>query len=131
MRPLFNKSGGTLSPYTQTEQVRVISNYYKALETAFPENWKNDNPIFFRTVGFGAVWRVFPFVFTTALSNYNASNIVSFVKIFHQISGFDFNSWNEYGTGSAAEISAGDDLLSMLQEAFSEQSGESGGLKLD
>lgn len=131
MRPLFNKSGGTLSPYTQTEQVRVIDNYYKALETSFPGNWKNDNPIFLRTVGFGAVWRVFPFVFTTALSNYNASNVSSFVKVFGQIAGFNFDNWSEYGSGSAAEISAGDDLLVMLQEAFTGGTGATAGLKLD
>ncbi|RYZ82991.1 MAG: hypothetical protein EOP04_20850 [Proteobacteria bacterium] len=131
MRPLFHKSGGTLSPYTQTEQVRVIDNYYKALQTAFPKNWKNDNPIFLRTVGFGAVWRVFPFVFTNALSAYKASNVISFVKVFREIAGFDFESWSEYGSGSAAEIAAGDDLLSMLQDAFSDEGGSSVSLKLD
>lgn len=131
MRPLFNKSGGTLSPYTQTEQVGVINNYYRALQTAFPKSWKNDSPVFFRTIGFGAVWRVFPFVFTTALSTYKASNVASFTKILKEIAGFDFEIWSQYGTGSAAEIAAGDDLLSMLQEAFSGDEGGTAGLKLD
>jgi DGQHR domain-containing protein len=131
MRPLFNKSGGTLSPYTQTEQVRVIDNYFRALETSFSKYWKNDSPIFFRTVGFGAVWRAFPFVFTTALSTYKASNVSSFVKILKEIEGFNFDSWSEYGSGSAAEISAGDDLLTMLQDAFSDDGSGAIGLRLD
>lgn len=131
MRPLFNKAGGTLSPYTQTEQVRVIDNYYKALQTAFPQYWKNDNPLFLRTIGFGAVWRVFPFVFTTALSSYKASNVASFVQILKEIAGFNFENWSQYGSGSAAEISAGDDLLTMLQDAFSDDGHGSVGLKLD
>lgn len=131
MRPLFNKSGGTLSPYTQMEQIRVIDNYYKALQTAFPHAWKNDNPIFFRTIGFGAVWRVFPFVFTTALSAYKASNVASFVKVFKEVAGFDFEIWSQYGTGTSAENAAGEDLLSVLQEAFSGEDGLAGGLKLD
>lgn len=131
MRPLFNKSGGTLSPYTQTEQVRVIDNYFKALQTSFPKLWKKESPIFFRTVGFGAVWRAFPFVFTTALSTYKASNVASFAKILNEIEGFDFQSWAEYGSGSGAEIAAGDDLLTVLQDAFEQEDGKSVGLKLD
>lgn len=131
MRPLFNKSGGTLSPYTQTEQVKVIDNYFKALQTCFPKSWKNDSPVFFRTIGFGAVWRAFPFVFTTALSTYKASNVSSFVKILNEISGFDFEAWSEYGTGSAAEISAGDDLLTMLQDSFKTDGTGTVGLTLD
>ncbi|MBN3866417.1 DGQHR domain-containing protein [Gluconobacter kondonii] len=131
LRPCFNKAGGALSPYTQTEQVKIIDNYYKALQTSFPENWKNDNPIFLRTIGFGAVWRVFPFVFTTAISTYKAANISAFVNIFSEISGFDFEKWGEYGSGSGAESAAGEDLLSMIQDAFSDDAGISSGLRLD
>ncbi|MEW9274901.1 DGQHR domain-containing protein [Gluconobacter oxydans] len=131
LRPCFNKAGGTLSPYTQTEQVKIIDNYYKALQTSFPKNWKNDNPIFLRTIGFGAVWRVFPFVFTTAISTYKAANVAAFVNIFSEISGFDFEKWNEYGSGSSAEIAAGDDLLTMLQDAFNDENGKTSGLRLD
>jgi hypothetical protein len=70
-------------------------------------------------------------VFTTALSTYKASNVTSFVKILREISGFDFAAWSDYGTGSGAEISAGDDLLSMLQDAFAGEDNSTIGLKLD
>lgn len=67
-------------------------------------------------------------MFTQALTNYNASNVASFTKIFNEIAGFDFDKWNQYGTGSAAELQAGEDLLAVLKEAV--QSVTPGGLRL-
>lgn len=130
-RPLFQKTGGTLSPYTQTEQAGVINNYYRALMNAFPKYSRPDTSIFFKTVGFGAVWRAFPFVFNNALANSKASNVQAFTKIFKEIAGFDFDQWNQYGSGTAAENQAGDDLLGMLQESFALDETGSFGLKLD
>lgn len=130
-RPLFLKNGGTLSPYTLTEQTGVINNYFRALVNSFPKHSKGDTSIFFKTVGFGAVWRVFPFVFNNALANHKASNVSAFTKIFAEISGFNFDNWTQYGTGTSAETQAGEDLLAVLQEAFAVDENTGSALKLD
>ena len=130
-RPLFLKNGGTLSPYTQTEQVGVINNYFKALLSSFPKYAKPESSVFFRTVGFGAVWRAFPFVFNHALADSKASNVKAFTAVFREIAGFNFDNWAQYGSGSAAEVQAGDDLLEMLQDAYAGGEHPGIGLKLD
>jgi len=129
LRPFFSKQGGTLNPYTQLEQAGVIGNYYRALGTVFPAEFTSSTSVFFRTTGFGAVWRVFPFVFTTALSVDKSVKVSAFAKIFKQIQGFDFSAWGQYGSGTAAEIQAGDDLLAVLQEAFGGDGDSGTGLK--
>lgn len=131
VRPHVQKNGGTLSPFTQTEQVGVINNYYKALLTAFPDLSKSDSSILFRTVGFGGVWRAFPLVFSNSLSRYKAATVAAFAKVLKQAAGFNFDNWAQYGTGTAAEIQAGDDLVATLQEALAADEEGGTGLKLE
>jgi len=130
LRPHLQKAGGTLSPFTQTEQVGVISNYYRALETAFPSLAKSESSVLFRTVGFGGVWRAFPLVFSNALSRYKAASVSAFTKVLRQIAGFNFDNWTQYGTGTAAEGQAGDDMIASLQEALAADEEGGTGLKL-
>lgn len=74
---------------------------------------------------------MFPFVFNYALANHKASNVAAFTKIFKEIAGFNFDQWNQYGSGTAAENQAGEDLLGMLQESFAVDEKSGSGLKLD
>jgi DGQHR domain-containing protein len=129
LRPLVARQSGTLGVYTQPEQEGAINNYYKGLAVAFPGPWERE--IFFRTIGFGGVWRAFPIIFNLALSRYNAFTVSAIAKIFAQINDFDFASWSELGSGSGAEIQAGDDLIQRVQDAFAAENSTTVVLKLD
>jgi DGQHR domain-containing protein len=127
-RSLLDRTSGILGIYTEIEQEGAITNYYKALSIAYPEAWRRD--IFFRTVGFGGVWRAFPLVFTLTNSRFKGFTVSAIAKIFSQVGDFDFESWNQFGTGSAAEIQAGNDLISRIRDAFSSEDSPSVVLKL-
>ena len=88
----------------------------------FPRPFKKN--IFFKTLGFGAVWRSFPLIFSAALKESSGFRVQDVTKILMKIPEFDFDSWQQLGTGSAAENQAGDDLTSELQSAL--DSGEPG-----
>lgn len=131
LRPHISRPGGTISLFTTTEQEGAVNNYYKALVVSFPKAFKKDVPIFFMTVGFGAVWRAFPYVFSLTQTRYKSFSVASIAKIFAEIADFDFNKWAQAGSGSGAEISAGDDLIAALEEAFADADGGFVALKLD
>jgi DGQHR domain-containing protein len=131
LRPHISRPAGSLSLFTPTEQEGAINNYYKALAVTFPALFKKDIPIFFRTIGFGASWRAFPYVFTLTQSRHKTFSVAAISKILSEIHDFDFDKWSEAGTGSAAEISAGDDLIAALEEAYAIEDGKFIALKLD
>lgn len=130
LRPHIARPAGTISLFTPNIQEGAITNYYKALAVAFPAEFKKDPPIFFRTIGFGAVWRAFPYVFNLAQNRHKAFSVAAISKIFSEIHDFDFDKWKEAGTGSAAEITAGDDLIAALEEAYTDDDGGFVALKL-
>lgn len=131
LRPHLARQAGVLGLYTQIEQEGVINNYYRALKLAFPESFKKEPSIFFRTIGFGAVWRAFPLAFNLANNKFRSVSVASFTKVFSAIKGFNFEVWEQLGTGTAAEIQAGDDLVTELQEAFTEDGEKPIALKLE
>jgi hypothetical protein len=51
--------------------------------------------------------------------------------VFAEVGDFDFDPWREAGTGSAAEIAAGDDLIAALQEAYTDDDQGFVALKLE
>ena len=51
-------------------------------------------------------------------------------ETFSLIEGFDFDSWSKFGTGSAAEKQAGDDLIAELQSAGETDSAEGASIRL-
>jgi DGQHR domain-containing protein len=130
LRPHLSRQSGTLGLYTEIEQEGVINNYYQALQVAYPELFKKDPPIFFKTIGFGAVWRAFPFAFNLANTKFKSVSVASFTKVFSAIKGFNFEAWDQLGTGTAAEVQAGDDFVAELQEAFTEDGQKPVALKL-
>lgn len=131
LRPHISRPGGTISLFTPKEQQGAITNYYKALQAAFPGAFKKHPPIFFRTIGFGAVWRAFPYVFNLTQGRFKSFSVAAITKIFQAIGDFEFQKWAEAGSGSAAEIAAGDDLIAALEEAYTDQEGGFVALKLD
>jgi hypothetical protein len=131
LRPHLARQAGILGLYTEVEQEGAINNYYRALKLAFPEAFKKEPSIFFRTIGFGAVWRAFPLAFNLANSKFRSVSAASFAKVFSTIKGFNFEAWEQLGTGTAAEIQAGDDLVAELQEAFTEGGEKPIALKLE
>lgn len=123
LRPVLHANNGILSPYTLPEQVKIVENYFAALKLVFPKEFERN--LFFRTLGFGALWRAFPLVFTLSLKQSGGFRVQDVAKVLSGIAMFDFGAWQKLGTGSAAESQAGDDLIAELsnnQEA--EERGE-------
>jgi DGQHR domain-containing protein len=107
-----------LGTYNEREQFGIISNYYHGLRVVFPKEYDSKDSIFFKTVGFGALWNVFPTVFSLALKNFKAFTVKDVAAVFKKIEGADFSSWSQYGTGDQAERNAADDLRASLLVAF-------------
>ena len=128
MRPLMIRPTGPLSFYAPLEQQKIIDNYYSALETVFPRPYQRN--IFFRTLGFGAIWRAFPLIFNRSVATYKGFTIKNVADTLRNISDFDFLKWEKAGTGSAAEIQAGEDVIAALDEAFESKGDSEPGLKL-
>jgi DGQHR domain-containing protein len=128
LRPHIARQTGILGIYTQPEQEGAINNYYKALSVSFPRPWEKN--VFFKTVGFGGVWRAFPLVFNLTQGKYKVFTVSAIAKILSEIKDFDFEAWLELGTGSAAEIQAGEDLIAELEVAFSADASTAVSLRL-
>ena len=112
LRIVLHANTGILNPYTLPEQVKIIENYFGAIRMVFPTEFRKN--IFFKTLGFGAIWRAFPLVFTLSLKQTSGFRVEDVERVLNVIAGFDFDSWQKLGTGSAAEIQAGDDLITEL-----------------
>jgi DGQHR domain-containing protein len=128
--PLVTPERGILSLYTEQEQRAVISNYYKGLRQVFPKDFEGNDSVFFKTVGFGALWNIFPVFFNLALKNYKGFGVDDVVKIFKRVDTFDFSSWKQLGSGNQAEQIAGEDLKSALLFAFGAEDGRTGRLRV-
>ena len=115
--PLVQEKG-TLHLYTVYEQKRVVSNYFEGLRQVFPKEFDKRDSIFFKTVGFGALWNAFPTFFNLAVKNQKGFAVADVVAIFKRIDSFDFSGWTQYGTGNQAEVNAGDDLKTEMRLAF-------------
>ncbi len=123
LRPILHANNGILSTYTFPEQVRIIENFFLGIKHMYPEEFKRN--IFFKTLGFGALWRAFPTVFAASLKQTGGFRAEDVLKIFERIADFDFAAWEKFGTGSAAETQAGDDLIAELKSALeAEEDGE-------
>jgi DGQHR domain-containing protein len=118
MSPLLMDPRGILAVYTASEQAQILSNYYKGLQNAFPKEFNKPNSVFFQTLGFGALINAFPLFLNLSIKNYGKFRIEDVTAAFNEIRHFDFSSWDRYGSGSAAEIQAGEDLQTELNAAF-------------
>lgn len=116
--PLVHPKSGLLRGRTQKERRSVIENYFHALSDVFPKEYDNPESIFFRTLGFGALMNAFQAVHDLTLTRthkkFKRSDVV---ETLGTLAGFDFEPWKKLGTGSAAEIGAGQQLTQALQTA--------------
>jgi DGQHR domain-containing protein len=121
---LLITKNGILNTYTEREQLGIISNYYQGLRNVFSKEYESKDSMFFKTLGFGALWNVFPTVFSLSIKNQKGFTVRDVASIFRRIDGVDFATWAQYGTGDQAERNAADDLRANLLVAFSAESDE-------
>lgn len=127
--PLLTENRGTLgsSYFSQKDKKRIIENYFKALKVVFPEQFTSKNYRFFGTLGFGAAINSFETVFSYTRSEFGTFKVDDIVKVLSRISDYEFSSWDQYGTGTAAENAVGSDLVAVLvartQEAKNSNTG--------
>lgn len=115
---LLITKNGILQTFTEREQLGIISNYYQGLRNVFSKEYDARDSIFFKTIGFGALWNVFPTVFSLALKNQQGFTVRDVTAMFKRIEGVDFSTWAQYGTGDQAERNAADDLRATFLIAF-------------
>jgi DGQHR domain-containing protein len=116
--PLVIDKKGKFHTYIFLEQVGIINNYFSALEHVFPKQFNEDKQTFFRTLGFGAMINALVSVFDLSLREYQGFRVEDAVKILKRVDYFEFDSWSERGSGSAAEIMAGEDFRQELLKHF-------------
>lgn len=112
--PLIQPGKGLLSAFTEAEQRAVINNYFLAVKNVFPKEYKKTDCIFFQTLGFGGLINALPQFFSYTLRAHNGFTVSDITKVFKKIDYFDFDAWHRKGSGSAAEIEAGFDLVEEL-----------------
>lgn len=128
--PHVTRDKGILGTYTQIEQVKVASNYYTALEQVFSREFNSRDSIFFKTIGFGAVWNAFQTVFSLTLKNHSGFRVKDVVSTLKRVSDFDFSGWRQAGSGNQAEISAGEDFRTALLLDGSDENAQSTSLRV-
>ena len=128
LRPILHPTTGILGTHTLVEQMKIIENYFLGISTAFPEEFNRH--LFFRTLGFGAVWRAFPVVFSASLREAGGFRPNDVAHILGKIVHFDFSAWAKMGTGAAAEVQAGDDLSAELNRALDTDDGSAFSIRL-
>lgn len=121
--PLLLEKKGKFHVYTLQEQLGIIDNYFKSLKNTFPEQFRPEKSTFFKTLGFGAMMNALPTVFDLALRDYQGFQVSAASKILKSVDYFDFSQWDMYGTGSAAEIQAGEDFRLELTGSLEDQEG--------
>jgi len=119
--PIINDPKGSLAAYSLNEQIKIIDNYYKAINNVFPKYFLEEDPVFFKTTGFGAMFKVFSVVFNYCLKHEKGFTVADASKTLRAIGDYDFEIWKKIGTGNAAEIEASDQIRTELQIAFSEK----------
>ena len=128
--PLVTPDRGLLAPYPEKDQVRILSNYFVGLGQVFPDEYESSKSIFFKTLGFGALMNVFPTFFPLTLKERQGFRISDVASVFQRIESYSFDTWKQAGTGSQAEILAGEDLKTSLSWAFRENTASGASIKL-
>lgn len=126
--PLVHQNTGRLRSYSFEEQKAILSNYFSAIREVYKEEWKKDNPIFFRTVGFGALLNVFDRIFNLCTDRYSSFASADIQRVLGLVADFDFGQWAEYGSGNKAETDAAMDFQIDFDRAVKVQD-EKGALK--
>jgi DGQHR domain-containing protein len=126
--PLIIRDRGFLSNYFELEQRKIIDNYFKGMRNVYHEEFRRIDPIFFRTIGFGAMLNALPIFFSTCLAQYKGFSADDATKAFREIGDLPFENWREMGSGNAAEVQAGEDVKAAIEIAFKRDDAEGGGV---
>ncbi len=116
--PLILPGRGTLQIYNQVEQRGIFSNYFKGLRNVFSSEYNKADSIFFQTLGFGALMNALPTFFLICYREHKGFRVEDVTAVFKKIDYFDFSSWRSIGSGNAAELQAGNDLVAELNTIF-------------
>lgn len=115
---LLVQKTGILSSFSEREQLGIISNYYHGVRNVFPKEFDSANSMFFKTLGFGALWNLFPTVFSLALHHHKGFTVKDVSAILKRIEHIDFATWSQYGSGDQAERTAAEDIRANLTISF-------------
>jgi DGQHR domain-containing protein len=126
--PLIIRDRGFLSNYFEMEQRRIIDNYFKGMRNVYDDEFRRSDPIFFRTIGFGAMLNTLPIFFSTCLAQYKGFSVDDTTKAFKKVGDLPFDNWREMGSGNAAELQAGEDVRAAIEIAFKRDDATSGGV---
>ena len=120
VEPLISIEKGRLNTFTMVEQVKIINNYFKAIEKVFNQELKKDRPIFYQTIGFGAFMKSFELIFNTVLNltngGFEVQDIISLFKSVAPDLNTSLSSWSQYGTGEKAENNAANEIKTLIQK---------------
>lgn len=116
--PYVHTEKGRLQDYTLEEQATIFNNYFDAIKQTFPDEWKRDNSVFFKTVGFGAMMNIFEKVFNECSTRYASFSVEDIAKLLRLVSDFDFSQWVSHGSGNKAEQAASADFNIDLSRAL-------------
>lgn len=116
--PLVHQNTGRLRAYSFEEQKSILSNYFKAIKDVYKDEWRKENPIFFRTVGFGALLNTFEKIFNHCTDSYSSFAPADIKRCLNLVEDFDFGQWAEYGSGNKAELDAASDFQIDLDRAL-------------
>jgi DGQHR domain-containing protein len=108
--PYVNPEHGLLNVFTLAQQIKIVDNYFGGIRNVYPEEWKKSDCIFFKTVGFGALWNVFEDIFKECTMHGKGFGIPDIEEALNPVRNFDFAQWSGIGSGSKAEIEAGKDF---------------------
>ena len=115
--PLIQADRTPISPYNLQEQTKIIDNYFKGLREHEPSLFGNSPSIVFRTVGFGGLLNALPILFNLALTHFGGFRVADIASVFNHVS-FSFTNWESLGSGNAAEVLAGSDLVEEARRAY-------------
>lgn len=113
--PLVREDTGLLGSYSVEDQAKVIDNYYLAARSTFQKTFDAADSVFFSTVGFGGMMNFFPAVFSATLKAHKTFKVSDVIKTLSAVSHVDPLAWKKSGSGNAAELALGRDLIEELR----------------
>jgi DGQHR domain-containing protein len=128
--PLVIDKKGRFHTYLLNEQVGIFDNFYRALENVFPQQFRDGRSTFFKTLGFGAMINSLQTIFELSLTEHHGFKVEDATNILKKIEDFDFSQWDKMGTGTQAELQAGDDFRQRLVARVQQDHPETGTLRL-
>ncbi|HCN72328.1 MAG TPA: hypothetical protein DIS96_11670 [Pusillimonas sp.] len=128
--PLVREDTGLLGTYSLEDQVKIIDNFYLAIRNIFANEFKQSDPVFFQTIGFGGLFNFFPVLFGSTLRDKQSFAVADITDMLGAIAHIDVSLWKKNGTGNAAELQLGKDIAEEFRQYAQSTAGTSNSLKL-